>query len=236
MKVAVLGDGILGSEICNQTGWDCISRKKSGFDAISSRLSDYLIQSEHGAVFYSKYDVVVNCIAFTDTYSDNRDMHMLVNYDFVARLSDFCQEHKIKLVHISTEYVYANNKYPPLETELPIPHESYYAKYKLLADHYVSMFCDDHLICRLLHKSNDFNPEKVWDCKTSGDKSSKISELVVSLVNQGCYGIFNVGTGDKTFKSISPDSSLTSPPIKVPTDTRMNIEKIKNVLSRSKGV
>lgn len=236
MKVAVLGDGLLGSEICNQTGWDCISRKKSGFDAISSRLSDYLIEVDYSAAFYSKYDVIINCIAFTDTYSNDKNTHMLVNYDFVTRLSEFCNEFCIKLVHISTEYVYANNKYPPLETELPIPHESYYAKYKLLADHYVSMFCDDYLICRLLHKSNDFNPEKVWDCMTSGDNVSKIAELVVKLVNHGCYGIFNVGTGDKTFKSISPNSSSTIPPVNVPTDTRMNIEKIKNVLNRSKGL
>ena len=32
MKVLVLGDGLLGSEIVRQTNWDCISRKKDGFD------------------------------------------------------------------------------------------------------------------------------------------------------------------------------------------------------------
>ena len=236
MEVAVLGDGLLGSEICNQTGWDCISRKKSGFDATSSRLADHLINVDADSSFYAKYDVIINCIAFTDTYSNDKNTHMLVNYDFVTRLSEFCNEFCIKLVHISTEYVYANNKYPPLETELPIPHESYYAKYKLLADHYVSMFCDNYLICRLLHKSNDFNPKEVWNCKTSGDKVSKISELVVGLVNQDCSGVFNVGTGDKTLNFISPDSVLVPPPAGVPIDTRMNIEKINDVLNKSKGI
>ena len=72
------------------------------------------------------------------------------------------------------------------------------------------------------------------DCKTSGDTASKISDLVVRLINQECYGIFNVDTG-KTFKAISPESSLTSPPIKVLKDTRMNIEKIKMSLLEVKG-
>ena len=34
MKVLILGDGILGSEIAQQTGWDYISRKKDNFDII----------------------------------------------------------------------------------------------------------------------------------------------------------------------------------------------------------
>ena len=32
MRVVVLGDGLLGSEIVKQTGWDIISRKKDRFN------------------------------------------------------------------------------------------------------------------------------------------------------------------------------------------------------------
>ena len=32
MKVLILGDGLLGSEIRKQTNWDYISRKKDGID------------------------------------------------------------------------------------------------------------------------------------------------------------------------------------------------------------
>ena len=32
LRVLVLGDGLLGSEIVKQTNWDCISRKGDGFD------------------------------------------------------------------------------------------------------------------------------------------------------------------------------------------------------------
>jgi hypothetical protein len=32
MNILILGDGLLGSELIKQTGWDYISRKKNGFD------------------------------------------------------------------------------------------------------------------------------------------------------------------------------------------------------------
>ena len=32
MKVLVLGDGLLGSELVKQSGWEYMSRKKDGFD------------------------------------------------------------------------------------------------------------------------------------------------------------------------------------------------------------
>ena len=32
MKVLILGDGLLGSELVKKTGWDCVSRKNNEFD------------------------------------------------------------------------------------------------------------------------------------------------------------------------------------------------------------
>ena len=34
LKVLILGDGLLGSEIKKQTGWDYVSRKKDGIDVL----------------------------------------------------------------------------------------------------------------------------------------------------------------------------------------------------------
>jgi len=45
MRVVVLGDGLLGSEIVKQTGWDCLSRKKDKFDIThSENFNDYLLK------------------------------------------------------------------------------------------------------------------------------------------------------------------------------------------------
>ena len=73
MKILVLGDGLLGSEIVKQTGWDCISRKKDGFDIRA-------IKSSYHSFGLHRYNVIINCIAHTDTYSDNKELHWNINY------------------------------------------------------------------------------------------------------------------------------------------------------------
>lgn len=230
MKVAVLGDGILGSELHSKTQWDVISRKLSGFHAEKSSLDDFLLLRSAQGKLMAKYDVLVNCIAHTDSYSMDRTQNMAINFGFVQRLADFCNEHGMKLVHISTEFVYAENPFPPKETDLPMPDDSFYAKSKLLADYYVSLFSENYLICRLLHKKNDFRPENVWSCQTSGDRVSKIAQLVIRLIAENQAGVFNVGTGGKSLADLSPQSNVIRPPEHVPKDTRMNLDKLHGVL------
>jgi len=67
-KVLVLGDGLLGSELVKQTDWDFVSRKWGNFD----------INNLH--LISKGYNVIVNCIAHTDSYSKERDTHMNLIY------------------------------------------------------------------------------------------------------------------------------------------------------------
>ena len=78
----ILGDGILGSELQKQTGWDYISRKSSGLD-FDSDFSKYCLKID-------EYDVIINCIAFTKTYSDDKDSNWNLNFKRVCDLVDFC--------------------------------------------------------------------------------------------------------------------------------------------------
>ncbi len=228
-KVLILGDGILGKELHTQTGWDYISRSKDGFDALNPDFH-HLITHEHGVIFYPKYDTVINCIANTNSYSDDMQSHLDINYKFVVALTDFCNKWDIKLVHISTEYVYANNPSPAKETDLPLPDNTWYAKTKLLADQYISLIGDNYLICRELHKANDVNPSKVWNVRTTGDRVKNIAPLIIKLINKKATGIYNVGTGDKTYKDIFPEGRSINRPSHVPHDTRMCLNKLTEFL------
>ena len=126
--IIILGDGILGRELSKQTGWPIASRKLGNLDIDNyNSLLDLL----------HNYDTVVNCIANTDSYSKDREAHWDVNYRFAADLSDLCNTEGKKLVHISTEFVYANNPTPPTEDDIPIPDNTWYAYTKLLADEYI---------------------------------------------------------------------------------------------------
>ena len=136
-----------------------------------------------------------------------------------------------KLVHISTEFVYANNEVPPTETDTPLPDNTWYAHSKLLADNYIKATNSKALICRLLHKPNPFPYPEVWNVKTSGDLVDKIAILIRELVLKDATGIFNVGTGDKNLPELAPDAEVIDPPEYVPIDTRMNIDKLKSFLN-----
>lgn len=74
-RVVILGDGLLGKELVNQTNWDNISRKKDGFDITNTSTFDLLLETFDGIAQKSKYDTIINCIANTNTYSDDREAH-----------------------------------------------------------------------------------------------------------------------------------------------------------------
>jgi len=229
-KVLILGDGILGKELHLQTGWEYISRKKDNFDITDISTFNKILRVEHGVIQYCPYDVIVNAIAYTDSYSQDNTLHYAINYKGVAELVQFCNRWKTKLVHISTEFVYANNPYPPTEEDVPQPDNNWYAYTKLLADEHVKMFSNNYLICRELHKPNDFSPAYVWDVKTNGDKVKNIAPLIIKLINKNATGIFNVGNCEKSLKELSPDSQIILPPKHVPYDTRMNLNKLNTFL------
>ena len=227
MKTLILGDGLLGSELHKLTKWDLASRKLSNLDIDNlSKLKDLV----------SGYNVIVNCIANTDSYSDDKDKHLNTNFRFAVNLSNICNNLNIKLIHISTEFVYANNIQPPTEEDLPLPDKSWYAYSKLLADEYISLTNNNFLICRLLHKPNPFPYDNVWDVITSGDTVDKISSLIVQLIKEGATGIFNVGTGRKKLSNIAPGKKVIPKPNHVPFDTSMNLSKLNLFLNNENNL
>ena len=227
MKTLILGDGLLGSELHKLTKWDLASRKLSNLDIDNlSKLKDLV----------SGYNNIVNCIANTDSYSDDKDKHLNTNFRFAVNLSNICNNLNIKLIHISTEFVYANNIQPPTEEDLPLPDKSWYAYSKLLADEYISLTNNNFLICRLLHKPNPFPYDDVWDVITSGDTVDKISSLIVQLIKEGATGIFNVGTGRKKLSNIAPGKKVIPKPNHVPFDTSMNLSKLNLFLNNENNL
>lgn len=221
-KILILGDGLLGSELHKQTGWDIASRKLGNLP----KLEDW----EELCCLVNKYDIVVNCIAHTNSYSNDKETHYNVNYRFASDLSEACNTEGVKLVHISTEFVYANNEGFPTEEDLPCPDKTWYAYTKLLADEYIQLRNSNYLICRELHKPNPFPYSQVWNVQTSGDTVDKIAGLIIELINKDAKGVFNVGTGSKNLQELAPFSKGISAPIHIPKDTRMGLNKLNNFL------
>lgn len=227
MKVLVLGDGLLGSEIVTQTGWDFISRKKDKIDIFN--FSDWMCK------LYS-YDTIVNCIANTNTYSNDKEQHWKVNYEFVDTLVNFCNNAEKKLIHISTDYIYANSNSETSEDDVPVHIKTWYGYTKLLGDAHTQLKSKNYLIIRTSHKSYPFPYNTAWDNQlTNGDYVTIIANLIIKLINNNQTGIFNVGTDIKTWYNLTKEEFKTIPipaPAHVPLNISMNINKLKNAIKR----
>lgn len=232
MKVLVLGDGILAKEIVNQSGWDYISRKKDNFDVTKIDIFDFKER-------LIPYDVILNCIAYTETYSDDREKNMKINCFFVDSLINFCNQFEKKLIHISTDYIYTNSKSEASEEDVPVHLNTWYGYSKLVGDALVQIRSKSFLVCRLSHKPFPFPYEKAWfDIKTNGDLVNIIAEKILKLISKNCSGVFNVGTDIKSVYDMVKKIQDIEPalrPKKVPYDTTMNLNKQNSILKNNQN-
>ncbi len=212
-NICILGDGLLGSELKKQTNWDIISRKKNKFDI--THPEDYykfLVNSEHGVAFYSKYDVLVNCIANTDTYTSEKTEHWDVNLRGVKHLIDFCNKWKIKLIHISTDYIFTHSLDNASENTVPVHCATWYGYTKLVADALVQLESNDHLLIRTTHKPNPFPYEKAWEDQIGNfDYVDVMTSQIIKLIKENANGVFNIGTERKSMYDLA---QKTNPNVK----------------------
>ena len=221
LNVLVLGDGLLGGEIVKQTGWDFLSRKK-GFDI------------NNLDVIGNSYNVILNCIAHTDTYSNEREKHWNTNCVFLHNLIEFCNERNIKLVHISTDYIYTNSIEDASENDIPVHCNNWYGYTKLVGDALVQLLSKNYLLIRCTHKPNPFPYEKAWVNQIGNfDYVDVISDLIIKSINKDLIGVYNIGTEKKSIFELAQKTKEVEPtysPEYVPKNTTMNLEKLMNSL------
>jgi len=79
-------------------------------------------------VFKNKIDAIVNCAAYTDVNKAEDEFEMAdeVNHIAVRNLGLIAKKHQIKLIHISTDYVFdGNSEIPYKETDATNPQNAY---------------------------------------------------------------------------------------------------------------
>ena len=236
LRVLILGDGLLGSEIINQTEWDYISRKEHGFDVTDLDTYHLLTKVEFGAVQHCPYDVILNCIANTNTYSDDKDSHWNVNYKGVSNLIDFCNNWNIKLVHISTDYLYSGSDSEATEDTVPVHCNNWYGYTKLLGDGLVQLQSKHYLLCRCTHKPKPFPYDVAWiDQVGNFDYVDNIAKIIISMVTNNLKGLYNVGTETKTIYELASETRKVKKiysPAHVPKNLSMNLNKLTTGLSK----
>tara|TARA_Y100001963_G_scaffold158148_1_gene256789 strand:+ start:659 stop:1342 length:684 start_codon:yes stop_codon:yes gene_type:complete len=227
MDRLILGDGMLGSELVRQTGWDYVSRKKDGIDFTDFRsYRDYL----------KDYDEVINCIGYVNTYDTDRTKHWDINYKGVDTLVRLCNLFHQKLIHISSDYVYSNSVSNASENDVPVHCRNWYGYTKLLSDGIVQLNSDNFLLIRTSFKEKPCKHSKGWMIEGNFDYVDVISKKIVDLVNTGVDGIYNLGTDKKTLFELGKQTNVNIQPTteyideSVPEDVSMNLTKLKSVL------
>ena len=219
MRPLILGDGLLGSELIKQTKWDFLSRKSHNFDI--KNFSDFI---------KDEYDIIINCIANTNTYSEEMDSHWNVNVQFVNELIDYCNDKNIKLVHISTDYVYTGSDINANENTVPVHCNTWYGYTKLVSDAIVQLRSNNYLLIRCTQKPTPFPYEKAWiDQIGNFDYVDVISDLIIKSVKKNLSGLYNLGTETKTMFELASRTSNVGKsfsPVSVPKNTSMDVTKL----------
>ena len=95
--------------------------------------------------------------------------------------------------------------------------------------------CNNYLLIRCQHKPTPFPYEAAWMNQIGNfDYVDIISNLICKLINSEQSGLFNLGTQIKTMHELAKSTNALvnksfTPPY-VPSNTSMNIDKLKNII------
>ncbi len=153
-------------------------------------------------------DIVINCAAYTfvDECEKNREKAYLVNAIGPKNLATVCQELGLKLIHLSTDYVFDGSGQLPKKEDDKVMPINIYGKSKLLGEEYVRSFCTKYFIIRtswLYGEGNNFvrtmlklaqdNKELnvVGDQFGTPTSTKDLAHVIINLMQTEYYGIFH---------------------------------------------
>jgi len=102
--------------------------------------------------YFSKneLDYCINCAAYTavDLAEEQSDLAYAVNAEGPKNLAEVCKKYQVKLLHISTDFVFDGKKQTPyIETDMPNPLGVYGAS-KWQGERYIQEVTQDYFIIR----------------------------------------------------------------------------------------
>lgn len=125
MKILVTGaNGQLGrclSDLSKSTGWDWVFTDRKQLDLKHEKQVSKLIESQNP-------DIIVNTAAYTnvDKAETEQDLAFDSNHSGIVNLVTAIKNRKAKIIHISTDYVYAGTGNVPYKEDSPVDPQSVY--------------------------------------------------------------------------------------------------------------
>ncbi len=232
MKIVLLGGhGTLGKEL-----------KKLNPDIICPTHSEVHIENEKEVSNFIKQhnpEIVINSAAILD----NRVLEtepikaICTNIIGAANVANACIEANIRLIYISTDYLYKGDRGNYLETDEILPFNFY--AWSKLGGECSTRGVKNHLIIRTSFGKSDFSYNQAFTDKwSSKDYVDRIAPLVYEASLSPITGVLNIGTERKTLFAYAKERNAHVKPVRLadtnfftPYDTSLNLQKWINYKS-----
>jgi len=234
-KIKILmsgGSGLLGRYI-SAIDPNIIAPKHSEMDVLDVESIVRHIDKHQPKVF-------LHCAAFTSPPKCDQDPIKAIQNNIIgtANVTQVCSKKGVRLIYVSTDYVFRGYKGMYKEDDELLP-QNKYAWSKLGGECAVRLY-DNSLIIRTSFCPEVFAYEKAFiDHFTSRDSVVVIAKMIYSLVtNLKANGIVHVGTERKTVKDLAiklgkkniGDLKREEVPFVVPYDTSLDTSKLKKYI------
>lgn len=176
----------------------------------------------------------------TSIHDDNISKSIDINIIGTCNLVKICEKFNIKLIHMSTHYVYPGKKGNYLETDPLLPGNNY-SWSKLGGECAVQMYLKNSLIIRVAMYEVPFIHKYAFTNRKSNFLThEEVAKIIPKLLNK--KGVINIGGkrcsiykfAIKTNKKVLPMKYVSNKiASKLMPDTSVNINKLKSIL---KGV
>lgn len=205
MKILVTGaKGMLGTALTAALKrYDTTGLGKDALDITDKKAVEI-------AVEIYKPDVVINSAAFTkvDECESKADLAFLVNAEGPKNLALACKNRGMRLIHISTDYIFDGTKTAPYKEDDKVNPLSVYGRSKLAGEENIKALLDNHLIVRTQWLYGENGPDFVETIiRIAKDKdelrvvndqqgcptyTKDLALAVKILIEKGCRGTYHV--------------------------------------------
>ena len=209
---------------------DAIATTRADFDlSNATQMSAFLDQ-------HPQVTTILHCAAMISPPKINEDIAQAIQSNIIgtALLSTECYKRNIRLVYISTDYVFAGEKGMYTESDEILP-QNKYAWSKLGGECAVQML-DNYVIIRLSFGPDIFPYKAAFiDQYTSRESASVIAKKIKNIVVSDFKGVIHIGGDRKSVYeyalSLGAENidkiSIKDMSVKMPTDTSLDCSLYK---------
>jgi dTDP-4-dehydrorhamnose reductase len=224
------GAGKLGSALLNiMDNALCGTRDNFDFTNVSV-INEFL--DKHNEV-----NTIIHCGALVSPPKVNEKVDEAIQTNIIgtAILSSICFQSNIKLIYISTDYVFSGNTGNYSETDELMP-QNKYAWSKMGGEAAVHML-DNFVIIRLSFGPDVFPYKAAFvDQFTSREPASKIAEKIKKIANSDFKGVIHIGADRKSVYEYAlslgatevNQISIKDMTVNMPVDTSLNTSLYKS--------